>query len=633
MRFAIAAGLLAQTLPTILADEANNKVRNLTRVARKKRFHGLIHKLSGDFQKKDQESIVDTPTFLEKRFPRGGGILRNPAVVECDPTSENKADVGILGCGMNQYCAESEDSNLGGFCLNSDADMDPKNRDLGHYGDYLLLDYFIPLLKGYCDPASYYFGYENINCDCDGFNLEDSVGTITCTSDYYCYSDGVCGTYSFSGVISTDPDVQSFEYCLQITAPIETSFCLGIDSMPACSISVDNVACQSCDVQERFYDGYYYGNNDDYYKHYFGDGDYNNDGSYYNTCREFDCTNTAVGIKGNTCDGDYIYDALFPSNDSTLSPSNDSPLSPSNDKNYTRIVSLNFEEDWCLTASQGTDDEEKLGFEICQFGDVSADQLWYIDEQGLFRSGLDFDKCMVPGFGEAFADVTARINDCDEPFRFQYSGDQTIRPLEGEANQLCLTNDGINANDGDTMHFKTCTDEKRFKWELSSTNIPVSPVIPGPTPGPPLPDEQYFNLALSNQDDLCIGLDRSSARIGSTLKLVDCDTSSLRQQFGFYDGMIYLGIVGDALTKCLQAGLGEPAEDGEWIRIKYCDPDDEQQKFTFNWPDSSGGSISLATNPDLCVANQGVTINHGDRMVVKKCDSLTTERAEYKVIV
>jgi hypothetical protein len=117
------------------------------------------------------------------------------------------------------------------------------------------------------------------------------------------------------------------------------------------------------------------------------------------------------------------------------------------------------------------------------------------------------------------------------------------------------------------------------------------------------------------------------------LKLMQCDTSSLRQQFGFYDGMIYLGIVGNALTKCLQAGLDEPHEDGEWIRIKYCDPDNEQQKFNLNWQDSSGGSFSLATSPNLCVANNGVYINNGDRMLVKECDVLTTERAEYKAFI
>jgi hypothetical protein len=60
-------------------------------------------------QNNDQQSIV-TPTFREKKLSHGAGILMNPAVAECDPTSEDEADVGILGCDMNQYCAESEDS-------------------------------------------------------------------------------------------------------------------------------------------------------------------------------------------------------------------------------------------------------------------------------------------------------------------------------------------------------------------------------------------------------------------------------------------------------------------------------------------------------------------------------------------
>jgi hypothetical protein len=172
----------------------------------------------------------------------------------------------------------------------------------------------------------------------------------------------------------------------------------------------------------------------------------------------------------------------------------------------------------------------------------------------------------------------------------------------------------------------------RFTVEEDAATLLIGPVPPA-LPAPPLPDQEYFNLALSYHDDLCIGLKRNSASIGSTVKLMQCDTSSLRQQFGFSDGMIYLGIVGDALTKCLQAGLAGPARDGGRISIQYCDPDNEQQKFDLNWQDSSGGSISLATSPNLCVANVGDTINNGDTMLMKECDVLTTERAKYKAII
>jgi hypothetical protein len=69
MYFAIAAGLLAQTLPIALAAERNSKVRHLTCVAHKKRIHDLIQKLSGDnVQNNNQQSIVVTPNFLEKKL-------------------------------------------------------------------------------------------------------------------------------------------------------------------------------------------------------------------------------------------------------------------------------------------------------------------------------------------------------------------------------------------------------------------------------------------------------------------------------------------------------------------------------------------------------------------------------------
>jgi hypothetical protein len=149
-----------------------------------------------------------------------------------------------------------------------------------------------------------------------------------------------------------------------------------------------------------------------------------------------------------------------------------------------------------------------------------------------------------------------------------------------------------------------------------------------PSPESEVPTDMYFNLALFHRDDHCIGLRSSSARIDSTLELMPCDISSMRQHFRYGNNTIRVEIGGG--LKCLQAGLDGPAEDGEFVRIKYCDPDNELQKFT--WPQDSGTSISLVNYPHICLANHGVTIDYGDRMVLKECQLLQPERAKFKAI-
>jgi hypothetical protein len=287
MRFAIAVGILAHTLPVVAADaEAPNKV-HLTRAARKKRVHDRIISLSGGEKPQNdvQLSLIATP-FLEKRLSQGRGGLKNSvpskSVLECDPTYDG-ADVGILGCGMNQYCAESEDSTLGGFCMKSNTETDLKNRELQDF------EFISP---SYCDPQS--SNYQYYECDCTNFDAVAFEGSFSCVlSEYQCISDGVCGSVSMAA--SRIPDgsggiVEGAEYCYEFVTPKETSICYGIDTLPACSISVDNVNCNSCEVQDKVF---------------------NPIGFYAYSCYDFDCTNTAVGIEGNDCLGDSVLDLLF----------------------------------------------------------------------------------------------------------------------------------------------------------------------------------------------------------------------------------------------------------------------------------------------------------------------------------
>jgi hypothetical protein len=178
---------------------------------------------------------------------------------------------------MNQYCAESEDSILGGFCMNSNAetDKDVQNRELQAY------QMFPPSL--WCDPQS--DDYQYYECDCTKFDAVTLQGTFSCfIYEDYCFYEGMCGSVSVS--LSRIPDgsggvVERTEYCYDFITPKEASLCYGFDNVDACTISVNNVDCKSCEVQQ--------------------DG-----------CNDYDCTNTAAGIEGNGCLGDYeLYNFLL----------------------------------------------------------------------------------------------------------------------------------------------------------------------------------------------------------------------------------------------------------------------------------------------------------------------------------
>jgi hypothetical protein len=281
-------------------------------------------------------------------------------------------------------------------------------------------------------------------------------------------------------------------------------------------------------------------------------------------------------------------------------------------KNYVWVVSKGFEEDWCLSANRGASYFEPLGFEKCQFGDsigsVSAAQLWHWEPYGMgyqLRSGLNFDQCMVVGYGRvAFTGVTARMQECNrvEDFKaFNYRDDHTIQWTTPQAD-LCLTNEGNNADNTDTMHFKTCTDAGRFQMELKTF--------------PDDEDNGYINLSSVHYSG-CIGVDRRSAAIDSKLEIMECDSSSDRQLFRFENGMIRVKAGGG--ENCLQAGLDGPVNNGEYIRVSLCDPENELQKI--DWRDTQRGQV-LGVGNDYCVVNQGSTFDLGDTLKVIECNSV-----------
>lgn len=67
---------------------------------------------------------------------------------------------------------------------------------------------------------------------------------------------------------------------------------------------------------------------------------------------------------------------------------------------------------------------------------------------------------------------------------------------------------------------------------------------------------------------------------------------------------------------CMQAGTSGAVQDGEFVRMRKCDPNKELQKFVV----VNGGGIRPASKQDYCMVWRGAHANVGvDPIIFKKC--------------
>lgn len=137
---------------------------------------------------------------------------------------------------------------------------------------------------------------------------------------------------------------------------------------------------------------------------------------------------------------------------------------------YFLVSQIRKDEDWCLTAVEGTKEFGNLGFKRCDFDKTNENQVWKRVRDGKFHSKQDFDLCMVVGYGKTIFDgVRMRLADCDlDLTMFSYDGD-FIKPMEGT--DFCVTNRGPNPDSSDTIHSKPCIDRADYKWTLKEATV------------------------------------------------------------------------------------------------------------------------------------------------------------------
>jgi hypothetical protein len=118
----------------------------------------------------------------------------------------------------------------------------------------------------------------------------------------------------------------------------------------------------------------------------------------------------------------------------------------------------------CVSAADGMRNFGNLKLKPCDFEQYPPEQLWNYQDGILYNDiGNGNSKCMVAN--DVLDGVRMRLADCDESlaayYEFIYDGEF----IKFTSNQsYCITNRGPNANDGDPIHARPCSDRADFKW-------------------------------------------------------------------------------------------------------------------------------------------------------------------------
>jgi hypothetical protein len=286
----MAVSVLAQSVPLLaVGHRAGWKRREQRSWLQSRRLRDAllvgVHEKKGIVPEKGVGVHVKQDNVLEKKRAGSARLVQDTASsevpsddreasVECDPRSK-VADTGIVGCGMDSHCVESEESELGGLCV--------ALRQAPSVNRALQRD--VRCVEGPYEDGT--------TCDCSQFNTNTSgFGTFTCTGENCFEKFGeLCGTFRISYTYIADGTYEGevcFEFSgVQGAAVGLESYCYSQNSdltSTNCEIKVNDIACNICEIEQA-------------------------------TCPSnssiplgdvFDCTNTVMNIKGNKCDAHAI---------------------------------------------------------------------------------------------------------------------------------------------------------------------------------------------------------------------------------------------------------------------------------------------------------------------------------------
>jgi len=125
-------------------------------------------------------------------------------------------------------------------------------------------------------------------------------------------------------------------------------------------------------------------------------------------------------------------------------------------------------------------------------------------------------------------------------------------------------------------------------------------------------DDYEGYLDPSAPSSACIQVRNDNPRNNQKLVLGDCQGPKPGWRFDA-DGLVHTELDD---SWCIQAGKGGPVTDGEFARMKRCDPFNELQKFVY----VNGGGIRPLSNQGLCMVWRGTHASVGvDPIIFKDC--------------
>lgn len=205
-----------------------------------------------------------------------------------DGSGGGDALLGILACSVGQYCVESKESTLGGYCVLDPHGWMEVSRKLQDDGS-LNISLFESTYEQFC--------VEDGICNCTNIDRDTYTLDVLCPLSgeecYNVYSQCfvnltmcVASDYTYS---LTGSDEYKTKTCTEHSKPYYQRLCYELtvvdNNVTACSVEFNGVTCNSCEIIPKDYSGNVL------------------------SCYVFDCTNTPGNHSGSDCqkEGDVIY--------------------------------------------------------------------------------------------------------------------------------------------------------------------------------------------------------------------------------------------------------------------------------------------------------------------------------------
>jgi hypothetical protein len=259
MRFTAAAtgAILAQSLLPVAVDSSSSATTSTTTDVKLFESEFFLTLQQRDQERRQFNKKLQGKQGLLPQQPFSDGILKNinkEFLRECTPASSkvSSADVGVLSCGLGQYCVESSDSSTGGYCVSQTTRLPGRRRQqvVGRLSIIELADLF-------CNRPEETGLTVDCNCTVD---FGEFSGEFTCNFGPDCADiDTGCTDETFPICSAEEltanlvgPDNYSYTSCYTQTLPLSnerfyycTDFGYTAADGPTCDIQVEGVTCNS----------------------------------------------------------------------------------------------------------------------------------------------------------------------------------------------------------------------------------------------------------------------------------------------------------------------------------------------------------------------------------------------------